>query len=247
MNMEPLHQRIRSTAEALSGTPSDVPKRAALLRGLFVHSYGQHHFPLLGAHGVMWGHGFLRQAERASPVLGLNVSPFCQGLREVGRRIFVDVYTHYHFSRLAGELDGAEAFIRPSLLEPLNVLHAANRAGRKVRPDDLRTLFRESLLWEQDVTVTSGVFDEFSRLGSGPILGLAKRPVVKFSFFSTLEALWFKDFTNREERIEKALKTHDIASRVGWSRVQATLDRYGTLPDVWREADPMVHSIAACG
>ena len=248
--MENLHHRIRSTAEKLSGGPLDVPERAALLRDIFHHSGGAHRFPLLGAHGAMWGHRFLEHAEQASRLLGLGVGPFCRGMRDLGRRIFVDVYTHYHFSRLQGERPGAEDFINPSLLEPLNRLHAARKGGGSVDEVTRHTLYRESLLWEQKQTVTSGVFDEFERLGTGPFWRLARRPVVRFQFFSPTDALWFSDFTNRDERVEKAIKTYRIAERVGWGRVEATLVHYRALPRVrtpvgaWQAAGRMFNTVS---
>ena len=227
LNLEKLEERyqeIRAIATDLAGDVDDVPRRASLLRGIYLETGGRHRFPLLGAHGVLWGHVKFQVAEKF--IKNTNANSFMEGIRDVGRRIFIDVYTHYKFSKEFGLHPKAEKFVRPELLTVLNQMHESVKTSKPCSPDVLRELFRQSLLWEQEMTVTSGVFEEFEKLGNAAFRSIAKKPIVNFAFFPSRKYLWFKDFTDKEERIEKALQTYDIAEQVGWLYVQARLERY---------------------
>jgi hypothetical protein len=218
--------RIREIAEDLAGTTRDVVQRAAALRAIYLETGGRHCFPLLGAHAALWGHCTLMKMEGICRRLGLSTGSFCDGIRDLGRCIFLDVYTDYHFSRLFGDCADADAFIHPTVLERLNRMHESVRLGVAFNVTERRQLYESALLREQEAVVAPRVSAEFDMLGSKVLVWISRHPIVRFKFFPIFECLWFSDFTCRKERIEKAMKTHQIAEKVGWPMVLASLQRY---------------------
>ena len=182
-SLEERYQEIRDIATELAGDIDDVPRRASLLRGIYLETGGRHRFPLLGAHGVLWGHVKFQVAERF--IRSRNANSFMDGIRDVGRRIFIDVYTHYKFSKEYGMHPEASVFVRPELLSVLNQMHESVKTSKPCSPEVLRELFKQSLLWEQEMTVTSGVFEEFEKIGNAAFRSIAKKPIVNFAFFSS--------------------------------------------------------------
>lgn len=229
-SLEAKYAEIRDNAMELAGAVGDVPRRASLLRGIYLETGGRHRFPLLGAHGVLWGHSKFQMAEKF--IWNTNANTFMEGLRDVGRNIFIDVYTHYKFSKDFGTHPSASKFVRVELLSVLNKMHESVRHSKPCPPEVLRELFRQSLLWEQEMTVTAGVFEEFEKIGNTTFRSIAKKPMVKFAFFPTRKYLFFRDFTDKEERIEKALQSYDIAEQVGWLYVQARLEHF-QIKSIW--------------
>ena len=63
-SLEAKYAEIRDNAMELAGAVGDVPRRASLLRGIYLETGGRHRFPLLGAHGVLWGHSKFQMAEK---------------------------------------------------------------------------------------------------------------------------------------------------------------------------------------
>jgi hypothetical protein len=45
--------------------------------------------------------------------------------------------------------------------------------------------------------------------------------------------LWFRDFSCREEWIEKGLEAFELAASAGWDVVEDALRRYRVLPDAF--------------
>jgi len=60
---------LRREATRLAGRPADLVQRASVYRHLFAHSGGNHAFPLLGAHGALWGSGYFRKGLRFGGVV----------------------------------------------------------------------------------------------------------------------------------------------------------------------------------
>src|SRR2546423_14153520 len=73
---------------------------------------------------------FFDADERASRAYMLF--EFSQGFKEANRAVFVDTFTNYFFTKVHGESPGAEEVITPELLDALNRVHHAARAGRRL-------------------------------------------------------------------------------------------------------------------
>jgi hypothetical protein len=55
---------LREEAEDLAGRTGDFAQRAATYHHLYQHSGGNHAFPLLAAHGALWGSKHFRAGMR---------------------------------------------------------------------------------------------------------------------------------------------------------------------------------------
>ena len=77
---------------------------------------------------------------------------FSQGFKEANRSVFVDTYANYLFAKRHGEASGADEVLAPALLEALNRVHQARRAGIQLRERDRAEVFKTALLYEQDAS-----------------------------------------------------------------------------------------------
>ena len=57
------------------------------------------------------------------------------------------------------------------------------------------------------------------------------KPVVRFGYFPRRSVLLFRDFSNTDERIEKAVRSLELAERAGWPRVSSSIRYHGVLPE----------------
>ena len=57
-DLREIYGRIRAEMTGLAGGLEEIPRRAALLYGLYLDSGGNHAFPLIAAHGALWAFGF---------------------------------------------------------------------------------------------------------------------------------------------------------------------------------------------
>jgi hypothetical protein len=58
---------------------------------------------------------------------------------------------------------------------------------------------------------------------------IALRPIIRFAYFSWGRMLFFRDFSQVEERIRNGLQAFTMAAEVGWSQVESRLRRYEIL------------------
>lgn len=247
MNREELgraYDTIRGEAIHLAGAPAGIPQRAALLHEIFLESNGNHTFPQVALHGALWAHGYFEAGGRVARLIQFRyvcsgrerrkrmamLRRFAEGFQRVNRSVFVDTYTNYAFTKRFGREPEAAALVPPALLDALNGLHAATTAGRSLSVGERRRLFERALLWEQEVTVAPGVAEEKQRFGCPILSALCMRPLVRFAYFPRMTALFFRDFSDREERIEKAMRSYDLAQRAGWDRVTRSMRDYRVLP-----------------
>lgn len=230
----------RRAALRLAGGPEDFARRASVYHHLFRHSGGNHVFPLLAAHGAIWGRGhiargmlmaqalllldFHRPARRRARRLALTA--FADAFRDIHRRICIEVSASYGFTAACGERAGAERHVDPSLLDGLNRCHHARRQGRSLARAERAALFEASLRWEQRVVVGPAVEAAASAFRWDRVRALALRPTVRFAYMPRRETLRFADFSDADERIEKALRAYAIGEEVGWPAVEAALAAY---------------------
>ena len=62
---------------------------------------------------------------------------------------------------------------------------------------------------------------------------LALQPVLRFAYFPRRRFFWFRNFADRQERIERGLCAFDLAAAAGWQNVEAALRHYAILPEAF--------------
>jgi hypothetical protein len=238
------YDAIRREAIGLAGGPGDMPPRVALLHTIFADSNGNHAFPEVALHGALWAYGFYERRGTVSRAIAYRyfydaderarrsymLFEFSQGFKEANRSVFVDTYANYVFSKHHGEEPGADEIIAPALLEELNRVHHAARDGRRLTPRERARVFEQALLFEQELTVGPKIREEVAKFDCPILSAIVLRPVVRFSYFPRTTYLTFANFGSTEERIEKAVRSYDLAERVGWPRVGSAIQRAAVLP-----------------
>ncbi len=237
--------RIRVQATALAGGTDDLERRANLYRQIYRHSAGLHGFPLLAAHGSLWARGYFRMARQAASVLSLahafaqherqrlmaEVDTLIEALRDINRRVFLEIYATYQFTSVWGETAGAETIIDPVLLDGMNRCHAARRQARSISSQERRALFEAFIRWEQTHVVAAPVEAAVAAFQWPMVKALAMRPRVSFTYIPIWQQLQFVNFASKDERISRGLDAFDIAERVGWDQAELALDCYRREPD----------------
>ena len=238
------YDEIRSEAVRLAGEPSDIPQRVTALHQLFLDSGGNHAFPQVALHGALWAYGFFSSTGGVGRLITYRyfynreewasraamLSRFSDGFLEANRSVFMDTYTNYHFTKRFGERQGAAEFVGDELLAALNGMHEAAREGRPFDRDERRAMFETALKWEQEVTVGPKVKEEIERFDCPILTTLVLKPVVRFAYFPPRRFFWFRNFANTAERIDKAIRSYELAEQVGWNRVIQTMKDYKVLP-----------------
>lgn len=75
-----------------------------------------------------------------------------------------------------------------------------------------------------------------------PILTrLVLKPIVRFAYFPRLRYMFFDDFGNTDERVEKAVLSYELAERAGWGPVGDAIGAYGDMPPAFF-ADPAAYA-----
>jgi hypothetical protein len=238
------YDELKAEATLLAGGLLEIPRRALVLYNMYLDSGRNHHFSLIAAHGALWASNYFEAGgslgrliarryfynpdERAYR-LGL-LRQFAEDFRQVNRQVCIDTYANYHFARRYGREPGAEGLIAPSLLDALNRVHAAREARKALPPDETRQIFEQSFRCEQEVTVAPGVQAAVQSFECKVMRFLCLRPLVRFAYFPGLRYLWFRDFADKDERIDRGLKAYDLAARVGWPGVERSLKYYGVMP-----------------
>ena len=238
------YDRTKAIARTLAGAPGDIAKRVMVHHSLYVDSRGNHAFPMVALHGALWGYDFfetsgklgslisyrffLDKEEKARRLAMLN--GFAEGFKAVNREVFVDTYTNYHFTKAHGRERGAETFVHAELLEALNEVHAAAEAGQTLDDERKKHVFTQALRFEQEITVAPGIERELAKFDCPILKALCMKPIVRFAYFPAWRRFYFGDFSSKEERIEKAVRSFDIAAYRGWGDVEASMKTYGVLP-----------------
>jgi len=228
-------ERLHALAEAASGDTLSKHERAAIYFQIYADSGGNFMFPLVATHGSLWGVTHTERIERwlRRGLLPLSRRGRVQGwiaaldsVRDINRRVFVEIHTTFHFTRTHGHHPQASAIVDPELLEVYNRAHAACAEGRvlpwETRRDDYYTVF----VHEQDDIVDPGLRDAMR--GVDPWLVRALRVVrPRFRYFPRRERLRFSDFTDVEQRNREGLRALELAEEVGAERVRQAMSEYG--------------------
>ncbi|WP_144057626.1 hypothetical protein [Novipirellula maiorica] len=118
-------------------------------------------------------------------------------------------------------------------LAALNRCHTKRRKGHELSTSEKRDVFKAFFLNEQE-TVVGPSINSATETFQWPLMRfIALRPLVRFAYFGRRQSLFFRNFANQDERIEKGLYAFSVAAAVGWDHVEATLRDYEILPDAF--------------
>ena len=249
------HKEVRAEAVRLAGGPGDMPPRVALLHSIFVDSGGNHVFPEVALHGALWAYWFYERRGTVSRMISSRyfydreerarraymLFEFSQGFKEANRSVFIDTYTNYFFTKRHGEDPGADEIVPPELLEALNRAHHAGRAGRKLPRAERAEVFETALLYEQETTVGPKVKEEVSKFDCPVLTRIVLKPIVHFAYFPRTTLMRFHDFSDKQERIEKAVRAAALAEDAGWPEVGNAIRYAGVLPGRFFD-DPLAYA-----
>ncbi len=242
--------RLMREAVAYAGRPEDVAPRVAKLHQVFLDSGRNHAFPEVALHGALWARAFfsrqgavsallrqyvVRDPKWQSKELGAleQINALSQALLATNRQVFLDTWVNYHFSKKYGRVAGAERFIAPPLLAALNSMHDANKSKKPLTRTQRSELFQLALLWEQENSVSPLVtkaMDDFDAkveaMGLAFLSEAVRRPLVRFKYFPHTKFFLFRNFADKEERIERATESYEIAEAIGWDAVMRARHDY---------------------
>ncbi len=235
------YESIRAEAREVAGAPGDIVARVVAHHAIYRDSLGNHAFPLVALHGALWGYDFFEVTGKLGEIVSYRyafdaeekarrhamLDRFAEGFKAVNREVFVDTLTNYRFTASYGRAPGAGAFVHPELLDALNEVHAAKASGRPLDAARKKHVFERSLHFEQEITVAPGIARELAAFDCPILRALCMKPLVRFSYFGFFERFFFSDFSNKDERIARALASFDIASERGWDEVERAMMRYG--------------------
>jgi hypothetical protein len=254
-NLRSNYELIKAESDRIAGGSHDIPRRACLLHSLYIESSGNHVFPLIAAHGALWAYSFFEVGGTLGRFIARRyfynprerayrldlLDRFANDFRAVNRQVFVDTRTNFHFTRRYGREPDAGSILPKDLLAALNQVHEAAQAGVGLDDQAKEAVFRQSLHWEQELTVASGVRSAVDKFECRTMKALCLMPVVRFTFFPRWKYLWFWNFTDTNERVRKGLKAFAYAQRKGWPHVEASLRNYNVLPGSYFD-DPIAYS-----
>ena len=239
------YARIHAEATALAGQPGDIPQRVVFLHQIFQDSRGNHVFPEVALHGALWAYGFFAKTGPIGDAISYRyfydkkerlhrqgmLRDFAEKFKATNRQVFVDTYTNYYFSKKYGEMSGAEEFVPQELLVLLNQMHAATRAGVALDRKQREVLFQKALFWEQERSVGPMVQSAVGQLDCPILKTLVLKPWVHFTYFPKGTYFFFGDFSNKKERIARAMRSYEFAEAAGWKEVTRSMVDYHVLPD----------------
>ncbi|MFT4626417.1 MAG: hypothetical protein ACI8PZ_005094 [Myxococcota bacterium] len=225
------------TADRLSGRTIDARIRADHYHQLYLESAENFMFPLIATHGSLWGVSHTQGLERmlavARPLAPRRIDQWMDALdrvRDINRRVFVEVHSTFHFTRTHGRHPEAGAFVKPAVLGLYNRVHEAVRTSRPLTQLERRDLYYQVFVHEQDDIVHPGILEAMDSAGSPALVTLFKRVRPRFQYFPPGESLVFTDFTSVDQRNREGLRALDFAEAVGPERVRAAMDEYAIRP-----------------
>jgi hypothetical protein len=248
MTLAALQERLthwRLEGEKLAGSLTQLTQRASVYRHIYRASGGNHIFPLIAAHGALWARGYFRWALDLGQKLSWQyafqptyrqqqlaaLDRFADAFRDVNRRVCADTYANFHFTAEHGHESAAAEVVSPDLLEALNQMHAAQNAGHLLTTQQKQAIFTAHFYNEQQFIVGPSLQAAVDAFDWPLVKFVALKPVIHFGYFPEGTSFWFRDFTNREERIARGLQAFEVAAEVGFETVEAKLRKYAMLPD----------------
>ena len=249
MSLQSHYQQLRIEAAILAGEPSDIPQRAAMLHEIFLDSKGNHCFAEIATHGALWGYRFFETTGTLGNLISYRyfynskemkyrhglLQGFSEGFKTANRSVFIDTYSNYYFTKEHGEERETEAIFEPELLDALRQIHRATKKDELLDTKTRRSLFQQTLKWEQEKTVAPAVKAEVAKFDCPILKRLVLKPFVRFSYFPRFKYFRFKNFSDTDERIRNAHQCFDIADKTGWQNVFAAMKEYKVLSEYFFE------------
>ncbi len=231
--LQAAHAQIHEVAEAISGTSLDAEQRAVIYYSIYEDSAGNFMFPLIASHGSMWGVTHTRRLDMAlRPLRRLSRHGRVQGwmdaldaIRDINRRVFVEIYTTFYFTRYHGKHPQAGEIINPDVLALYNRVHDAIEASEPLSFHQRRAIYADVFIHEQNDIVDPGIHDALANCPKA-IVSFFKRVRPRFKYFPKGKSLRFTDFTDVEQRNREGLRAMDFAEEVGADRVLQALAEY---------------------
>ena len=231
------YEALRQQAEDLAGEPQDIVRRVLHHHELYLDSNGNHAFPMIALHGALWAAAFFETTGHLGDALRVRyfydaeekayrmalLNGFAEGFKAVNRQVFIDTFANYYFTKHYGARAGAAGILHPELFQALIDVHQASSQGVRLPPQQRRDTFSKALQFEQEVTVAPGVQAEVDRFDCPILRFLCLRPIVHLSYFPRETYLFFHNFANKAERIEKAMRSYDLAELTGWLHVEEAM------------------------
>lgn len=238
------YNELRRIGYSLAGGLNDLSQRAAVYYHLYEDSEGRNIFPLMAAHGALWAKGYFQKGMLAGKVLSLQYSyspkhlikkyksliDFANAFRDINRRVCAEAYCVYHFTKKYGQTKFAEQVIPKKLLFALNHCHYSQQIGEPLNSVEREALFQAFFSWEQDTIVSPCVEKAVESFNWPSVKWLAMKPKIKFSYFGKGVGLQFRDFSLKDERIEKGVQAYELAEKVGYKAVERAICHYKIMP-----------------
>ena len=227
----------------LAGGLNDLSQRATVYHHVYKESGGNHVFPLIAAHGALWARSWFSFGMKLGKLLSwqyafnsetrrnklVKLEEFANVFRDINRRVCVDVYANFHFTKCYGKHPEASKVVPVDLLQALNRIHSSNEAGVELTDDERREVFTTHFLSEQQHIVGPTIEKAIAEFDWSLLRSLALRPVIRFAYFR--RPFLFRNFANKEERMAKGLVAFNVAAETGWNNVEQDLRKYDVLPE----------------
>ena len=226
------HARFVRVATDLAGSTRDAHKRAVVYFSIYEDSGGNFMFPMIASHGSLWGVRHTVQLERwlgaLQPYSRTRVHTWLGALdqvRDLNRRVFIEIYSTFYFTRFYGRHPRAGELIKPGLLTLYNEVHAAVARGERLSLSERRQIYYTVFVHEQHDIVDPGIHAAAATCPSLLVL-LFKHVRPRFAYFPEGKRLHFSDFTSVDQRNREGLKAMDWAEEVGADRVLQAMGEY---------------------
>ena len=243
MSLEKYYQQLRVEAEILAGESGDIRQRAVFLHEIFQDSNRNHCFSEIAMHGALWAFKFFEATGTLGKLISYRyfydgeemkyrhglLQGFSEGFKVANRSVFIDTYSNYYFTKKFGKDAEAQKFMEADLLNALQIIHVASKSKKTLETSERRKLFKTTLQWEQETTVAPAVKEEIAKFDCPILKRLVLKPFVRFSYFPKTKFFWFKNFSETNERINKAHECFEVAENVGWANVFESMKKYEVL------------------
>lgn len=228
------YEKIHAKAELISGQSEDAVKRAILYYSVYLASEGNFMFPLIATHGSLWGVSHTLRIERGLQVLrpvglGGRVQRWLEcidSIRDINRRVFVEIYSTFYFTRFFGRVPGVDAIIKPDILALYNRVHVAIETKKPLTLEGRREVYFDIFVHEQHDIVDPGLQDATKAAQNPVLVKLFSLVRPRFKYFPKGERLFFTDFTCVDQRNREGLRALAFAEQVGPERVLEAILEY---------------------
>jgi hypothetical protein len=228
------HAELLAHAERISGTSTDAIKRAVIYYSIYEDSRGNFMFPLIATHGSLWGvhhtlriERWLQSIESASRHGRIRRwIDAIDAVRDINRRVFVEIYTTFYFTRYFGQHPLAFRVIHPRVLDLYNRVHKAIRDDRPLDEAARRDIYYRVFIEEQNHIVDPGIQMAAAAADSPWLTRICGVVQPRFRYFPPGKRLHFTDFTNVDQRNRQGLRALAFAEQVGAERVLEAMNEY---------------------